>query len=454
MRHLKLITILCFSIFSLQAQVGINETEATPDVSAMLDIASTSKGMLVPRMSTAQRNAISSPATGLLVFDSNEKSFWFYTGAAWEEIGGSLDGIYVDETTSNIGIGTTDPDEKLSVFGDISIKFNESANLGTANTEINALDFYYNRNNVNFHTGKITFKNYSPDGSGWYSDPNRMDTGFGFNTSNNGTVTESMTINHLGNVGIGVSSASSPLEVNGAIEVSELKPKDISSTDKAIQVNGHSWINFRTGGGGAADRSGIIFSRYSGSHFMVNNESEKLRISYTNENSSDPQFTGATSIFNLDNVGNLAISGSLTQNSDRNLKKDFAKISNPLEKLDQLNGYYYHWKDAAKSARQVGVVAQEVEAVLPELISVDENGTRSVAYGNLTALLIEVNKQQELEKEALQAEVAALTEAVAELKNQNQQLAQQANDVEMLKAALLQIEARLDKSSLTEMGDE
>lgn len=68
------------------AQVAINTDESTADESAMLDVNSTTKGMLLPRMTTNQRIAISNAAVGLLVFDTDTKSFWLYTGAYWEEI--------------------------------------------------------------------------------------------------------------------------------------------------------------------------------------------------------------------------------------------------------------------------------------------------------------------------------------------------------------------------------
>ena len=66
-----------------QAQVALNTTGANPDNSAMLDVTSTTKGMLIPRMTTAQRTAIASPATGLLVYDTNLNMFHFYNGSAW-----------------------------------------------------------------------------------------------------------------------------------------------------------------------------------------------------------------------------------------------------------------------------------------------------------------------------------------------------------------------------------
>lgn len=75
------------------AQVGMGTT--TPDPSSMLDInvsdlAGTKKGVLIPRMTTADRIAISNPANGLLVFDTTTSSFWFYSGS-WTEVRGSAE---------------------------------------------------------------------------------------------------------------------------------------------------------------------------------------------------------------------------------------------------------------------------------------------------------------------------------------------------------------------------
>jgi hypothetical protein len=84
-KNLYLLILLLFSS-EIIAQVGINATGAAPASSAMLDVSSTSKGMLIPRMTTAQRTIIASPAQGLLVFDATTNSFWFYNGLAWGEL--------------------------------------------------------------------------------------------------------------------------------------------------------------------------------------------------------------------------------------------------------------------------------------------------------------------------------------------------------------------------------
>ena len=94
---LSIIAVLCFVInFNLDAQVAINNNGTDPDESAILDIQSTNKGLLIPRMTTGQRTAIASPATGLTVFDTQTISFWYYNGSDWTELNNSLQATLSD----------------------------------------------------------------------------------------------------------------------------------------------------------------------------------------------------------------------------------------------------------------------------------------------------------------------------------------------------------------------
>jgi hypothetical protein len=61
-----------------QQNVGISETPIIPDVTSILEIYSASKGILIPRLTSIQRNSIVSPANGLLVFDTEEDWFMFF----------------------------------------------------------------------------------------------------------------------------------------------------------------------------------------------------------------------------------------------------------------------------------------------------------------------------------------------------------------------------------------
>ena len=77
--HIFLVSIVLITM-SVQAQVGINTT--TPDASSALDIQSSEAGVLIPRMSTLQRQAISSPAASLLVFDTDLNNYYYNSGNA------------------------------------------------------------------------------------------------------------------------------------------------------------------------------------------------------------------------------------------------------------------------------------------------------------------------------------------------------------------------------------
>ncbi|MDA0986699.1 MAG: hypothetical protein O3A55_03760, partial [Bacteroidetes bacterium] len=80
MKHILCFLLLTVSI--LQAQVGIGTT--SPAATSVLDLTSTSKGFLVPRMTAAQITAITSPATGLLIYQTDGTAgFYYYTGSAW-----------------------------------------------------------------------------------------------------------------------------------------------------------------------------------------------------------------------------------------------------------------------------------------------------------------------------------------------------------------------------------
>lgn len=81
--------------------------------------------------------------------------------------------------------------------------------------------------------------------------------------------------------------------------------------------------------------------------------------------------------------------------SDINLKKDIEPIENALSKVSQLSGVTYNWKDESKPDREAGVIAQDVQKVLPEIVAEREDGTLAVRYERLVPLLIEAIKELE-----------------------------------------------------------
>ncbi|MGN7888595.1 tail fiber domain-containing protein [Dyadobacter sp. 22481] len=105
--------------------------------------------------------------------------------------------------------------------------------------------------------------------------------------------------------------------------------------------------------------------------------------------------------------------------SDKRLKKDIKPIQNSLMNLREIKGYNYHWKDNRTNRNlQTGVVAQEIEKVFPELVSVGENGYKSVNYIGLIPHLIEAVK--ELDKRT--DEITRLKKELAEVREINKRM--------------------------------
>ena len=119
MKYLYILIVLCLSSYSGFSQVGIGTT--TPDNSSALDITSAERGLLIPRMTQAQRDGIVNPATGLLIFQTDgDDDFYYYDGFQWTKLGSG--GIWKLEGNS----GTDDTNNKLGTadFQDFIIATN------------------------------------------------------------------------------------------------------------------------------------------------------------------------------------------------------------------------------------------------------------------------------------------------------------------------------------------
>lgn len=91
--------------------------------------------------------------------------------------------------------------------------------------------------------------------------------------------------------------------------------------------------------------------------------------------------------------GQIYASDDITAFSDRTMKENLVKIPNALNKVLSVNGYTFTRKDMNNNRTYAGVIAQEIKEVLPEVIYQNSQGLLSVAYGNITALLIEAVKE-------------------------------------------------------------
>ena len=144
------------SYFNSGASVVIGNT--TADASAKLQVDSTTEGFLAPRMTIAERDAIATPATGLLIFttDAGDNGiFQFYDGSTWIDVGaggtsgvglwtaGTGDDIYYNSGTPRVGIGLTNPDDTFDVVGTMqvtgAVDFDTTLNVDGATTLIDDL---------------------------------------------------------------------------------------------------------------------------------------------------------------------------------------------------------------------------------------------------------------------------------------------------------------------------
>jgi hypothetical protein len=165
----------------------------------------------------------------------------------------------------------------------------------------------------------------------------------------------------------------------------------LSGTDQAnnrssIFFNPDSSVSIRAGGSNTR-----IFVDNNGNIGMgTNNPTQKLHV-----------------------IGNILASGTITP-SDIRYKKDIERIDHPLEKIDEIRGVTYKMKtdefpeNGFTDETQAGVIAQEVEAVLPQVVITDNSGYKAVDYSKIVPLLIEGIKELKKQNEILQKRIEKL----------------------------------------------
>jgi len=213
-----------------------------------------------------------------------------------------------------------------------------------------------------------------------------------------------ISISASGNVGIGTTSPNNALHVYrtgfnpGANDLAALRVEGnwgggivfSESTGRSGIWSGNG-VDLRFGTGGT---SGGISQR------MIIDSNGNVGIGVTNPS------------YRLELPNNANASGQGRANawvtySDIRFKENITPITNALEKINNLQGVYFDWKKNGK--RDIGFIAQEVEPVLPEVVSTDPSGIKSLDYSRLTALLVQGIKEQQSQISSLSSQLDGLS---------------------------------------------
>jgi len=230
---------------------------------------------------------------------------------------------------------------------------------------------------------------------------------------------ENMRIASDGKVGIGTTNPSGDLDVagpyaffgteqaNNGITYLTLRNYDSTLVDAGdvqnmIRMTGRYWSGatsqlvetritsikqISNGNGGSA----LGFMTQTGGSSPV----EHMRI----DKDGNVGIGDTTPSYKLDVNGTIRATGDVIAYSDRRVKENIKTIDNSLEKVDQLRGVEFN--KIGENKKSIGVIAQEIEKVLPEVVITDDNGMKSVAYGNMAGLFIEAIKELKAEIEEL-----------------------------------------------------
>ena len=218
-----------------------------------------------------------------------------------------------------------------------------------------------------------------------------------------------------GNVGIGVSSPSHALDIAGAANMDAMYSKH-----GRVAKNAYAWNNSSPHQHHLEVNSPNIGDPYAYVGILFHQDHQYWRMLRVNTDGFHFTDGGSLNYFRI-------WASAFTQTSDRSLKEGVTTLGDALSTVQQLRGVSFRWKQSGEPS--LGFIAQEVQEVLPELVK-GSNGTLSVEYANITAVLVEAIKELK----------AATDREIEVLKEKNKTLQSRTQKAE---AKLLELESRL-----------
>jgi hypothetical protein len=214
------------------------------------------------------------------------------------------------------------------------------------------------------------------------------------------TKTGNLTVNGILTLGASGPTNALNLNNNNIIGVNNIVINDPGPDEGISWFGGNGWKIYE---------SPNNLTTNSGGNLQFVRNTSRL---FTLDTSGNAEFTGNLGIgttnptSKLTVQGDVLVSGVITStdyncSSDINLKENIQPIENPIDKVLNITGVSFDWKEDGRSS--MGVIAQEVERVLPELVSGSD--TKTVNYNGLIGLLIEVVKEQQREINTLKEKI-------------------------------------------------
>lgn len=403
--HICCFVLLLSSLNGLIAQnVSINEGGAEPDSSAMLDVSARDKGILIPRMTSAQRIGITNPANGLIVYQTDALSgIYIYNSGSnlWQRL--SYDSS--NNIAAVLAQGSDANADTIYNLGLLGVGVNNNNLLNSLNVKGPAAFIDDSLNSVGRPSAShITlyprsFANYIESGIG--TTPTRLvfqSESYSFTTgvTNFGDVGTVLQITNSGDIGIGTFTPSAKLEVAG--DGSLIGGLRVSGTTSAtvgasIYLNGASkdWTITATNSSSGAGTDKLVFRDYSTAtdRMVIDNLGDVgIGTQNPNNNGSTRNLTiAASNSYSANRVSSLELQGSqININSDVN-RIDFNAVSNGptiynharISSMNTLGG------STGASARLLFYTA--LNGVLSEKMTINQNGNVGIGTSTPSALL-------------------------------------------------------------------